>query len=254
VALAVGVGVPAAAQEHAGEQNRVGTPNPLYFSLGIAALSSPRPYVGATNTTTPLPIVELYYKRLYVQGTQAGFHLLRNDDFAFGVRGHLVLAGLEPDSSPFLGGMEERGSSIEGGVVFDWTPGEYKLSATAFTDLLGRSNGQQVGLDFSRTWTFDGMRYGLVPSVGAVWQSADFVDYYAGVRPQEVRPDRPAFRGETAINFRASVTGYVFLTRQIQLVGQANLQRLDNEIYDSPIVDKRHGVSGFVGVAYRFGS
>jgi outer membrane protein len=252
LSLAGLIALPAAAQEQAGNRSIAPAPSSVYLSIGVAALSSPRPYVGATNTTTPLPVVELYYRNLYVQGTRAGFDLLRHGDLAFGVRGRLVLAGLDPASSPYLAGMEERRWSIEGGIGLDWTPGDYELSATAYTDLLGRSNGQQVGLDLSRSWTFDGMRYGISPSVGAVWQSADFVNYYAGVWPDEARPDRRAYRGEAAVNSHASVTGYMFLTRRIQLVGQVNVQRLDTEILASPVVDRRHAISGFVGVAYRF--
>ena len=251
--LATLVSFPAAAQEQATEQDLAGAPSPVQWSLGLAAISSPRPYVGASNATTPIPMFELYYKKLYIQGVQAGYHLIETTNFAFDVRARLVFAGLDPDSSPFLEGMTKRRSSIEGGLVFDWKPGNYKLSASGYTDLLGRSDGQQVGLDLSRTWMFDRSRWGLTPSIGVVWQSSDFVDYYVGVTPEEARPGRPVFRGQSAINFRSSILGYYFLTMRIQLVGQLQVQRLDNEIFESPIVDKRRGVSGFVGVAYRFG-
>ena len=251
--VAMLVSFPAAAQEQATEQDPITASSPVQWSLGVAAISSPRPYVGASNTATPIPVFELYYKKLYIQGVQAGYHLIDSENFAFDVRARFVFAGLDPDSSPFLEGMTERQSSIEGGLVFDWKPGNYKLSASGYTDLLGRSDGQQVGLDFSRTWTFDQRRWGLTPSIGVVWQSSDFVDYYVGVTPVEARPGRPAFRGRSAINFRSSILGYYFLTRRIQLVGQLQVQRLDNEIFESPIVDERRGVFGFVGVTYRFG-
>ncbi|MCH7825987.1 MAG: MipA/OmpV family protein [Acidobacteria bacterium] len=247
------VSFPVAAQEQATEQDLTTTPSAVQWSLGLAAISSPRPYVGASNTVTPIPIVELYYKKLYIQGVQAGYHLVDTKNIAFDVRARLVFAGLDPDSSPFLEGMTERESSIEGGLVFDWKPGNYKLSASGYTDLLGRSDGQQAGLDFSRTWTFERSRWGLTPSIGVVWQSSNFVDYYVGVRPEEARPDRLAFRGRSAINFRSSILGYYFLTMRIRLVGQLQVQRLDNEIFESPIVDERRSVNGFLGVTYRFG-
>jgi outer membrane protein len=201
----------------------------------------------------PIPVVELYYKNLYIQGIQAGYHFVNTKNFAFDVRAGLVFAGLEPDDSPFLTGMEKRESSIEGGLVFDWKPGKFKLSATAYTDLLGRSDGQQAGLDFSRAWKFNRSQWGLTPSIGFVWQSSNFVDYYFGVRPEEARPGRPPFRGHSVVNFRTSLLAFYFVTMRVQLVGLLRVQRLDNEIYESPIVDKRRTFFGFIGATWRFG-
>ena len=252
--LTVLVSFPVAAQEEATGQNLTTEPSPVQWSLGLGMISSPRPYVGAINSVTPLPVIELYYKKLYIQGIQAGYHFIDTKNFALDARARLVFAGLDPADSPFLEGMTERESSIEGGLVFDWKPGNYKLSASAYTDLLGRSDGQQVGLDFSRAWTFNRSQWGLTPSIGLVWQSSNFVDYYFGVTPEEARPDRPAFRGHSVVNFRSSLLAFFFVTMRVQLVGVLQVQRLDNGIFDSPIVDQRRGVSGFFGITYRFGN
>ena len=144
-------------------------------------------------------------------------------------------------------------SSIEGGFVFAWKPGKYQLSTAAYTDLLGRSYGQEVSTDFSRTWTFNRYQWGFTPSIGAVWQSSNFVDYYYGVTPEEARPGRPPFRGHSVINFRSSLFGFFFINMRIRLVGLIRIQRLDNEIIDSPIVDQSRGIFATAGVSYRFG-
>jgi outer membrane protein len=225
----------------------------LRWSLGLGVISSPRPYVGANNSILPIPLIELYYKKLYVQGIQAGYHFIDTERFTLDAQAAFVFAGLDPDDSPALEGMEKRQPTIEGGLVFDWKPGKYKLSTTAYSDLLGRSKGQQVGLDFSRAWTFDNYRWGLTPSIGFVWQSSSYVDYYYGVAPGEARPDRPEFSGQAVVNFRSSVFAFYRLTMRVTLVGLVQVQRLDNEIFDSPIVDKRRGYFGLVGVTYLFG-
>ncbi len=228
-------------------------PSPLQWSLGLSVVSSPRPYVGTDNSVLPIPLLELYYKKLYVQGIRAGFHLFEKGDVVFDARARIVFAGLDPDDSPALDGITERKSSIEGGFALDWSPGKYLLSATAFTDLLGRSGGQQVGLDFSRAWTFAQYRWGLTPSIGVIWQSSDFVDYYVGVTPEEARPGRPPFQGESAFNFRASVFAFYRLTMRVNLVGLLRVQRLDSEISSSPIVDETRTYFGLLGVTYKFG-
>jgi len=228
-------------------------PSAVQWSLGLGWVSSPRPYVGVKNSVLVIPLVQLEYKKLYVQGIRAGFHLFEKGDVVFDARARIVFAGLDPDDSPELDGITERKSSIEGGLALDWSPGKYLLSATAFTDLLGRSGGQQVGLDFSRAWTFGRKRWGLTPSIGVIWQSSDFVDYYVGVSPEEARPGRPPFQGESAVNLRASAFAYFALTMRVVFVGMVQVQRLDGEISSSPIVDKPRGYFGLFGVNYRFG-
>ena len=228
-------------------------PSPVQWSLGLGVVSSPRPYVGVKNSVLTIPLVELSYKKLYVQGVRAGFHLFEKGDVVFDARARIVFAGLDPDDSPALDGITERKSSIEGGFALDWSIGKYLLSATAFTDLLGRSGGQQAGLDFSRAWTFARSRWGLTPAIGVVWQSSDFVDYYVGVTPEEARPGRPPFQGESAFNFRASAFAYFALTMRVIFVGLVSVQHLDNEISSSPIVDKPRGDFGLFGITYRIG-
>ncbi len=40
---------------------------------------------------------------------------------------------------------------------------------------------------------------------------------------------------------------------RLRLVGLIRIQRLDNEILDSPIVDQQRGIFGLVGITYRMG-
>jgi len=241
------------AQEEATEQKPEVAPSTAQWSLGLGVISSPRPYVGAENSVMAIPIIGLNYKKLYIQGIQAGYHFVDNKNFTFDARAGIVFAGLDPDDSPYLEGMEKRESTIDGGFVFDWKPGKFKLSASAYTDLLGRSDGQQAALDFSRSWRFNRSRWGITPSVGFVWQSSNFVDYYFGVSPEEARPGRPPFDGHSVINFRSSLLVYYFVTMRVQVAGLLRVQRLDNEIYESPIVEDRRGYFGLIGATWRFG-
>lgn len=225
----------------------------LRWSLGLGVISSPRPYVGANNKITPIPLIELYYKKLYVQGIQAGYHFIDTDTFTLDARAGFVFAGLDPDDSPELAGMLQRDPTIELGFVFDWKPGKYKLSTSIYTDVLGVSNGQQAETNFSRTWTFGRYRWGLTPSIGVVWQSSNYIDYYYGVTPEEVQPGRPEFIGHSAVNFESALLAFYRLSDRVTLVGLIQIQRLDNGILESPIVDTQRAFFSLVGATYRFG-
>jgi outer membrane protein len=243
--------LPLCAQEESAEETP--TPSPVQWALGIGYFSSPRPYVGAENSSFPAPLIELSYKKLYVQGIQAGYRFFDNDRFSLDARAGIVFNGLDPEDSEFLEGMNKRRSTIEGGFVGAWKPGKFRLSGGVYTDLLGRYYGQQVPVDFSRTWTFNRYQWGLTPSIGLVWQSSNFVDYYYGVTPEEARPDRPVFSGHSAVNLHSSLFAYYFVNMRIRLTGYVRVQRLDNEISDSPIVDQPRGIFGLLGFTYRFG-
>ncbi len=247
------IAIPTAAEEPETTQPPPPASNSFQWSLGLGVFSSPRPYVGAENKIMPAPLLEITYKKLYVQGIQAGYKFIDTEKFGFDARAGIVFAGLDPDDSPALEGMNKRNSSIEGGFVFTWKPGKYRLATSAFTDLLGNSNGQEAAMDFSRMWFFNRSQWGLSPSIGVVWQSSNMVDYYAGVTPEEARPGRPPFRGKSAINFRSSLLGYFFLSMRVRLTGLIQIQRLDNGILESPIVDQQRGIFGLVGITYRFG-
>ena len=130
--LAMLASFPLCAQEEPTEQRPTAAPSTAQWSLGLGVLSSPRPYVGAENNVMAIPIIVLDYKKLYIQGIQAGYHFVNNKNFTFDARAGIVFAGLDPDDSPFLEGMEKRESTIEGGFVFDWKPGKFKLSASAY--------------------------------------------------------------------------------------------------------------------------
>jgi outer membrane protein len=244
---------PLFAQEDADESRPPQPPSKVQWSLGIGAFSSPRPYVGAENSQIVAPLIEVTYKKIYVQGIQAGYRFFDTGKFALDARAGIVFNGLDPEDSEFLEGMNKRRPTIEGGFVFDWKPGKFRLSNALYTDLLGRSYGQQASSDFSRTWTFSAYRWGFTPSIGVVWQSSNFVDYYYGVTPEEARPGRPPFEGHSVINFRSSLFGYIFMTLRLRFVALVRVQRLDNEIIDSPIVDQQRGIFGLVGISYRMG-
>ena len=245
--------LPLFAQDQKPDSDSPLPPSAVQWSLGLGVYSSARPYVGAENSTILGPVLELTWKKIYVQGIQAGYRFFDTEKFALDARAGIVFNGLDPDDSPYLEGMNKRRPTIEGGFVFAWKPGKYRLTAAAYTDLLGRYYGQQASTDFSRTWTFNRSQWGFTPSVGLVWQSSNFVDYYYGVTLEEARPGRPPFEGRSVINFRSSLFAFFFLNMRIRLAGYVRIQRLDNEILDSPIVDQKRGIFGLVGVVYRFG-
>jgi outer membrane protein len=89
--------------------------------------------------------------------------------------------------------------------------------------------------------------------MGVTWESADFVDYYYGVRPGEATAERPAFDGDAATNRFVGLASRYRLTKRLGLFALVRHTWLDDTITASPIVDTDNDYSGVLAVTYAFG-
>ena len=228
------------------------TPSPSHprNSLGLGIVSAPTPYRDAENRILPIPLVELYYKRLYVQGIRAGFRVLGDDGLHLDLRVRWSFLELDPDDSPFLEGMNPRKPTALGGLALEWNRDKLQISGSLLTDLLGRSGGLAGSL--LARWhepLMDG-RLTLIPSLGVAYQDTKTIDYYFGVTPNEATEERPVYRGTAAWNPTARLIALFKITPRLNLVAQLAGQSLDNEIRNSPIVDDSWGYEAVLGITY----
>ena len=223
-------------------------------SLGLGLVSAPTPYLGADNQVLPIPLVELYYKRLYVQGIRAGFRVLGDDGLHLDLRVRWSFLELDPEDSPLLEGMSPRKPTALGGLALEWNRGKLQIAGSLLTDLLGRSDG--LAGSFLTSWReqlMDG-RLTLIPSLGFAYQDTKTIDYYFGVTPNEATEERPAYRGTAAWNPTARLLALFNITPRLSLVAQFAGQSLDNEIRNSPIVEDSWGYEAVLGLTYSLGS
>jgi outer membrane protein len=220
------------------------------WALGLGVVSSPRPYVGADNALFPVPLVQYHRGGFFIEGIRVGYRWGGRRAWRFELYGTPQFAGLDPDDSPFLSGMEERRTSLDGVATLSWHRPHVDLSLGLHSDLLGRNDGQR--LRARAGFPFQVGRWRLSPSVGLIWYDDEFVDYYAGVRPEEARPGRPAYKGSSTSNPEAGFTAIWFPGRRWILLIGVDYQRLGSEITDSPIIEDNWIVGGFAGLGFRF--
>lgn len=224
----------------------------LQWSLGLGVISSPRPYVDADNETQVIPLVELSYKRFYIRGISTGFHLVDSDTFELDLEARVQFAGLEEDDSPFLEGMEDRDETVELGIVASRSFGQWELQGSVHADALGRSDGVSARVTLGWSKIFGRGKAGIFPSVGLVWQNGDLIDYYAGVRPEEARPGRPAYTADSAINAEAGVRYFYRFTPRVSALVLIQGEHLAGEFEDSPIIEDSWGYFALAGLTYTF--
>ncbi len=246
-ALTALAALPAAAQPPSG--GPAGGP-PNGWSLGVAVISSPEPYVDADNDVLVVPALSITAGRFSFRGIGAAWRLGEWGDVKAEALVRARLSGFDADDSPFLEGMEDRRKSADLGVELTWERERFGLRLTPTVDVLGRSDGAEMALE-----AFAPLRFGPVrvePRVGVTWASSGLTDYYYGVRSDEARPGRPEYRPGSTLNGTVGVFVFSPIRGRVLFQGFLQLERLGPEIEDSPIVSDATALTAFGAVSYRF--
>ncbi len=124
------------------------------------------------------------------------------------------------------------------------------LQAQFNSDVSGVHNGHELWLKYG----YDGFygRWHLQPSIGVSWKSAEYNNYYFGVRPNESSKFLPTYRAGSGVNYSAKLSLSYLLTEHWQLVTTAEFEKLSHDAVASPFVFEDSITTYFAGVYYRF--
>lgn len=253
-ASAVIAGLCSSLTAHAGEQpSRAGTSS---WGLGLGVASTQQPYtdIDRDNQAIPLIYFENDYVRVFGPTAEIKLPSLRISDsqqFNFNIVAEYDSSGYEEGDARILDGMDDRDGGFWGGAKVEWQNELVNVNAEWLADISGDSDGQRFTLGLERSWTF-GEHMMLTPRLAAVWQNQDYVDYYFGVRSDEVRVDRAAYEGKSTINTKFGVRGTYMFDQQHSVFLDLEAVRLGSEIEDSPLVDTSSENSVRFGYLYRF--
>ncbi len=218
------------------------------FHVGGGAFVQTSPYVGVDTKVYPAPVVAYEGERLYVRSAIVGYRVISENGLMIGPQVQPRVEGFNADDSPFLSGMRDRNWSVDGGVNIEAATPIGLLGASIVSDLLGRNRGQEV--EFRYLIMFPAFGFYFIPSGGVRWKSDSLVDYYYGVKPNEARPDRPAYDGEQAFDPFLKLAIRRKLTKHWSVFTNAEYEFLASEITNSPIVSKDYQFSITTGALY----
>ena len=240
----------------AAESADAGRASPVW-GVGFGASNQQKPYAGIDRETTAVPVIQFENQHIRLLGPLLEYKLPGLDisasqrlDFSLGIV-YDIGGGYEAGDARILRGMRERKGSVWGGAGMVWRTGLVNLSARWVADLSGYSDGQRVSIGLEKAWRV-GTRMRVTPRLGLVWQDDKYVDYYFGVRPDEVRADRPAYAGESALNAQAGIQAIYMFDRRHSLLLDFSATRLATEIEDSPLVDRATENRVLFGYVFRF--
>lgn len=226
------------------------------WGLGLAAISAQKAYAGMDRETKVLPM--LFYENSWFRfsGLGAEVKLPRlgisdTQSIDFRLVGRFDRSGYEADDAPILNGMDERKSGFWVGGRATWRNDIALMSAEWIADASGHSKGQRFSLGIEKPWRL-GQQVLLAPRLGASWLDKKSVDYYFGVRSHEVRADRAAYAGRSAVNAELGLRGTYLIDPHNSVFLDLGVTRLAKEIKNSPLVDRSTENRVFMGYMYRF--
>ena len=249
-ALVVVLAFPAQAEEPpADDQNVAETPeSTLNLGAGVAYRSPV--YRGQDADYVPIPTVFYEKGKLYFRGNRLGYQFYKNESLTLDILGEFVFRGYDEDDSRHLRGMDDRDPSIEGGIAASYNDGWGTTGISFVTDLLSEHDGQELSFSYAKRFIHE--PWVLTPSAGIAWQSGNLTDYYYGVERDEATPDRARYSAGEAWNPFVTLTTQYYFNEKWSTLIMFRYDWLDNEISDSPIVNKNYQVRAFVGVMCKF--
>jgi outer membrane protein len=221
------------------------------WSLGVGVRTEEPLYRGQSVGTDLLPLIMYEGERAYLRGTRGGLRVVDKPGFQLEAVAQVRLAGYRGEAGTYLDGMV-RERALDGGLsaIVPTAMGEFSVDVLA--DLSNTHRGASVTGSWARTWDFGRLR--LRPSVSVTGYSPDLADYYYGIRPEEARPDRPAYLPGSSSSVALSLHSVYRVSTNGYLYGSVGLTRFDESIHDSPLVDRSTQFTAFGGYVYRFGN
>jgi outer membrane protein len=221
------------------------------WGLGVGLRLETSPYKEQPPIRDLLPILSYEGDRAYLRGTRAGLRLIDGTGFKLEAIGQFRLTGYRGADGSLLDGMS-RARSFDVGLTATVPTRLGDFTVEALTDVSNAHEGEELSIGWGRTWESGRLRWR--PTVSLNRYSKDLANYYFGVRPDEVRPDRPAYTLSPSTNVRFALDAVYPITTNGYLYGSVGVNYFDDEIGSSPIVVGRTQWNTFVGYLYRFGN
>ena len=225
-------------------------------AIGIGAGVSLSPYQGVGTESDPIPFFDIRYEGFYVKGAEIGYDIFQVDNLTTSLFVN-PLGGYKVDRSDLDSGyddIDDRDYQFEGGLKLSYDTDWYDTKIGGFLAFgeEGELGGINVLKRFSITDSFS-----ITPKLYLNYLSEDYTDYYFGVSNEEsVRVGNSritnSYSPDSAGAFGLNVASEYTITEYWSMVGFVGVEKLTEEIEDSPIVEEDLLYKVGVGVKYTF--
>lgn len=204
------------------------------------------------NEVSILPSLFYDNGQIYARGSQFGGYLV--NDGTNEVAGFIQPGGSKFDPDDADGALKElderKWSGMVGASYLRRTPiGGFRGQIA--TDVTGRSEGTVARLTYLAKLTPG--KWTIYPSAGLEWVSEDYNEYYYGVTQKESNKSGiRRYSPDSSVSPYVSVNATYEVNNNWDLFLGQNITYLNDEQYDSPMVDDRVDYRTTLGVLYKF--
>lgn len=224
------------------------------LSLGAGSYIQSQPYKGAKNIVLPSPVIFYNDGLFYARWSRFGAYFLgkKNDDYSWGLSATIQprTYGYKASDSSKLTGMDTRKNSLEAGLAYALKLDNFYFEVTAFTDMLNRSNAWIYEAEAGYEFNFG--KFMFFPTISAIYQSSDFVNYYYGVKQSEANANRIYYNPSGGMQYEIQAYFKYAITKKISTLLNFKAAKLPSQATNSPIVDDDYIYSGLISLIYTF--
>lgn len=223
------------------------------FGLGLGIGSSTKLYKQEDSNVMPLPMLDVKYGNFYIEGLNLGYTAYRNDLLAMSIFLD-PLAGFPIDGGDMKRGyreIEDRETQAMLGVKADFKIDRWGGRGTAAFQ--AGEHGSQAKFSIYRVFPIE--KFTVIPSVFVNYFSSDFSDYYFGVSHSELRGNYnldKSYDADGAFSVGMRVTGSYALNENLSLLLFLGIEKMSDEIKDSPLVENSTLFMAGAGAKYFF--
>lgn len=200
-----------------------------------------------------VPYIAYRGDNFYLEGLEAGFHLLKPAD------GSDLTLSLDVIASARMQTGESRDSITADAGLRAKVAGPFgELAITGLQDVTGEHDGREFAARYS--YSFTGQKWIITPSVGVVWQSEGLADHMWGVTAEEQAdmiadgdPVLPLYQiGDSVLNYEAGLFASYRFGGGWSVIGFGSVTFLDDKIKANPGINKDIDATIGLGLAYSF--
>lgn len=225
-------------------------------SVGFGPYIQSQPYKDTSDFILPSPVIFFDNSVFYVRWSRLGVYFLGNkqDDFAWGLSltAQPRTLGYKASDSVYLTGMDERKSSLEGGLAFSAKYKDTYIENMLLHDLLGYHkswlNRTEIGTKYSVG------KVNFYPSIVMLYMSDKFMNYYYGVKATEVNLtlNRPLYNAGSGFEYGVQTYIGFPITKNFSALFNLRYDRLPKSATNSPLVEDNYIYSGLASILYNF--
>ncbi len=146
--------------------------------------------------------------------------------------------------------LHDRNLAVLAGFEYGLYLGPMYFGLQALQDISAVHKGQEIRFAASYQKEMQGHR--LRASAGVLWKSNAAMDYYYGVRENEVESPALVYEAGAGASYFARVSWSKKLSDHWSLISAAYYRQMSREASDSPLVDKDGIATIYVGGVYHF--